>query len=67
MRIINAPQSQIDKLYWDEIDLSGEQASKLTPQQLAQRYAEYKVKRGTPLAPWLWDDEERLDKYHKIA
>lgn len=67
MRVLQVPQSQIDKMYFDEIGLSGEEASKLTPEQLAQRYAEYKVKRGTPLAPWSWNDEERLDKYHKVV
>ncbi|MBD5327920.1 MAG: JAB domain-containing protein [Bacteroides sp.] len=67
MRVLQVPQSQLDKLYFDEIDLSGEEASKLTPEQLASRYAEYRVKRGTPLAPWSWDDEERLDKYEKLA
>lgn len=67
MRVLQVPQSQIDKIYFDEIGLSGEEASKLTPEQLAQRYAEYKVKRGTPLAPWSWGDEERTDKYLKLA
>lgn len=67
MRVLQVPQSQIDKMYFDEIGLSGEEASKLTPEQLAQRYAEYKVKRGTPLAPWSWGDEERLNKYSESA
>ena len=67
MRVLQVPQSQIDKMYFDEIGLSGEEASKLTPEQLAQRYAEYKVKRGTPFAPWSWSDEERIDKYKKSA
>ena len=67
MRVLQVPQSQIDKIYFDEVDLTGEEASKLTPAQLAQRYAEYKVKRGTPLAPWSWGDEERLGKYNDLA
>lgn len=67
MRVLQVPQSQLDKMYFDEIGLSGEEASKLTPEQLAQRYAQYKVKRGTPLAPWSWGDEGRLAKYEKIA
>ena len=67
MRVLQVPQSQLDKLYFDEIGLNGEEASKLTPEQLAQRYAEYKVKRGTPLAPWSWGDEERLGKYEELA
>ena len=67
MRVLQVPQSQIDKMYFDEVDLTGDEASKLTPAQLAQRYAEYKVKRGTPLAPWSWGDEERLGKYNDLA
>lgn len=67
MRVLQVPQSQIDKMYFDDVDLTGEEASKLTPAQLAQRYAEYKVKRGTPLAPWSWGDEERLGKYNDLA
>lgn len=67
MRVLQVPQSQIDKMYFDEVDLTGEEASKLTPAQLAQRYAEYKVKRGTPLAPWSWGDGERLGKYNELA
>ena len=67
MRVLQVPQSQLDKLYFDEIGLSGEEASKLIPEELAGRYAEYKVKRGTPLAPWSWGDEERLGKYEEVA
>lgn len=67
MRVLQVPQSQLDKMYFDEIGLSGEEASKLTPQQLAERYATYKVKRGTPFAPWSWDDGERIDRYRKAA
>ena len=67
MRVLQVPQSQIDKMYFDEVGLSGEETSKLTPEQLARRYAEYKVKRGTPFAPWSWGDEERLDKYKDYA
>lgn len=67
MRVLQVPQSQIDKMYFDEVDLTGEDASKLTPEQLAERYARYKVKRGAPLSPWSWNDEERLAKYEKMA
>jgi N12 class adenine-specific DNA methylase/predicted nucleotidyltransferase len=67
MRIMQVPQSQLDKLYFDEVGLSGEEASKLTPKQLAQRYAAYQVKRGASLTPWSWGDEQRLGKYEKSA
>lgn len=67
MRVLQVPKSQLDKIYFDEIGLSGEEASKLTPQQLASRYARYKIKQGTPLAPWSWEDEERTAGYEKTA
>ena len=61
-RILQVPQSQIDKMYFDDVNLSGEEASKYTPAQLAERYARYKVKRGRLYAPWSWDDEEQTGK-----
>lgn len=67
MRVLQVPQSQLDKLYFDEVGLSGTEARKHSPIQLAQRYATYKVRRGTPFAPWSWDNEERLGKYEKTA
>ncbi len=67
MRVLQVPQSQLDKMYFDEVGLSGEEASRLTPRELAARYAEYKVKRGTVLTPWGWGDEERLGRYEKSA
>jgi hypothetical protein len=62
-----APQSQIDKLYFDEVGLSGEEASKYSMEELAERYARYKVKRGRFFAPWSWDDKEALGKAKKKA
>lgn len=56
-RFVNAPQSQIKDLYFDEIGMTGEEASHYTPQQLAERYAKYQVKRGRMIEPWTWGDE----------
>lgn len=67
MRILQVPQNQIDKMYFDEVGLSGDEVSNYTPAQLAERYAEFKVKRGRFYAPWAWDNEERLEKYRKKA
>lgn len=67
MRVLQVPQSQIDKMYFDEIGLSGREARGLSPREIAERYARYKVMRGTPLLPWTWDDEARLGKYEKRA
>ena len=61
-RILSVPQSQIDKMYFDEVGLRGDEVSKYTPAQLAERYALYKVKRGRFFAPWSWDDEELIEK-----
>ena len=61
-RILQVPQSQIDKMYFDEVGLSGDEVSKYTIAQLAERYAQYKVKRGRFFSPWSWGDEALLDK-----
>ncbi len=66
-RILQVPQSQIEMMYFDEVGLSGDEVSKYTPEQLAQRYAAYKVKRGRMIAPWSWDDDERLGKLEAKA
>ena len=66
-RILQVPQSQIDKMYFDEIGLSGDEVSKYTPAQLAERYAEFKVKRGRFFAPWSWDDEDQIGKFTEKA
>ena len=67
MRILQVPQSQIDKLYFDEIGLRGDEVSNYTPAQLAERYARYKIKRERFLTPWEWDDAEALEKQQKKA
>ena len=67
MRILQVPQSQIDKMYFDEVGLSGEDVGKYTPAQLAERYAHYKVKRGRLYAPWSWNDEETTGKQTEKA
>lgn len=62
-RILQVPQSQIDKMYFDEVGLSGDEVSKYTPAQLAERYAQFKVKRGRFFSPGSWDDEKRIGKF----
>ena len=58
-RILNCPQSQLDKIYFDELDLSGEEASRMTPEELAERYARYKMLREAPLTGWMRSGEAR--------
>lgn len=59
LRILNCPQSQIDKIYFDELGASGEEASRMTPREIAERYARYKVRRGAPLTGWAYGEEQR--------
>ena len=58
-RIINCPQSQIDKIYFDELNATAAEAQGMTPAEIAERYARYKMHRGAPLAGWAYTDEAR--------
>lgn len=58
-RIINCPQSQTDKIYFDELGATAAEASNMTPAEIAKRYAEYKIHRGAPLTGWAYSEEAR--------
>lgn len=58
-RILNCPQSQTDKIYFDELGATAEEAGKMTPEEIAERYAEYKIHRNAPLTGWAYSDEAR--------
>lgn len=58
-RIINCPQSQIDKIYFDELNATAAEAQGMTPAEIAERYARYKMHRGAPLTGWAYTDEVR--------
>jgi N12 class adenine-specific DNA methylase len=67
-RLLSCPQSQLEKVYFEELDMDALEASQLTPDQLAERYARYKVRRGAPLTGWAYGNEQRekiMDKYRK--
>jgi len=60
MRIINAPQSQVDNFIIDELGIGMDEAKKLPYDEIARRYARYKVNREAPITgPILYSDEER--------
>ena len=61
-RILNCPQSQLDKIYFDELSASGVEASKMTPSQIAERFARYKRHRSAPLTGWMYSDVAIADK-----
>ena len=67
-RIMNCPPSQLEKVYFDEINATGLEARNMTPQEIARRYADYKVMREAPMTGWMYDAEERKalqGKYEK--
>jgi hypothetical protein len=58
MRIMQMPQSAIDKMYIDELELSADEARKVDVRELAERYAQYKRRKNAPLTGWAYRDEE---------
>ncbi len=58
-RMLSVPQSQVEKIYFDELDMDALEASGRTPDELMQRYARYKMIREAPLTGWLRGEEER--------
>lgn len=66
LRLANAPQSSLDKYYIDELQMDGLEASRLSVQELAERYAEYKMRRGAGLFTPLYGlDPELREKVEK--
>ena len=61
MRILQTPQSQIDKLYKEEIGFAEDEGLDLRIHEFAERYAKYKVTRNAPLAKWLYSDEREKE------
>jgi N-6 DNA methylase len=61
-RVLNCPQSQLDKIYFDELSASGVETSKMTPSQIAERFARYKRHRSAPLTGWMYSDAAIADK-----
>ena len=57
LRMLQAPQSNIDKLFADEIDFTKDKGLDLTIEEFAKRYADYKYKRNAPYTFPLYTDE----------
>ena len=69
-RLLNCPQSQLQKLYLEELDMNGDEASRLTPVELAERYAAYKTIRETPMTGWMRgadDKNSSADRARKVV
>lgn len=57
MRIIHVPQSQLDRIYFDELGMNAREATGKSPAELAERYATYKARRANFATMWKYDDE----------
>lgn len=57
MRVIQCPQSQMDQVYFDELGMDAKEAQRMSPAQLAERYATYKARRANFATMWRYDDE----------
>lgn len=62
-RLINMPQSGIEKLWIDEVSMPADKAKQTIEQgnfyEIAKRYADYKVRRGAYATRWLYEDGAR--------
>ena len=68
MRVLQCPQSQVDKVYIDELDLTAEKGLDLSIADFARRYADYKVRRNAATLGWAYSDEareKRINTYEK--
>ena len=61
LRLISAPQTSLDQLYLDEIDMTALEAKDLTIPELAERYAKYKKAKGAGAMAPLYSLDPALD------
>ena len=65
-RLMNGPTATVDNLYIDELGMKGKDAKKLSYEELAKRYAEYKFGKNTFGLGKLYSDEEKQKKLKAI-
>ena len=65
LRIICAPQSQVDKLWIDELGLTKEEAGRMSLDQLARHYANYKMNHNAPWTSWAYGDARKAEIIEK--
>ncbi len=58
MRIAQVPQSQLEKIWLDELDCTGAEAKRLSPVESARRYARYKVMKGYEFTHWFMSEDD---------
>lgn len=67
LRITQCPQSQIDKIYVEQLGLNAHEASKLGIEETIQRFVDFKKMRNAPLTWWMYDEGMEGKLYEKYS
>lgn len=67
MRIAQIPQSVVDEFIIDEIGMTGREAKQHSAEEIAQRYADYKLHKNAPYTNYMYTDEEREKRLKNYA
>lgn len=65
-RIMQTPSGSMDMLYIDELGMFAHDARKLRMEDLAKRWARYKMMKDNPLLGWAYSEEEEKDIEEKL-
>ena len=68
LRVIMVPTESAQNVYLDELAMTAADAKKLSYDELAERYADYRFGKNTPMFGWAYSDEgekKRRDSYIK--
>jgi len=65
MRVLQFPQSGLDKMLIDELGIGKDDAAHADFMDIATRYARYKRRKQAPLLGWMYSDEEKATKEKK--
>lgn len=65
-RIFQAPSSSMDMLYIDELGMFAHDARRLKMEDLAKRWARYKMMKENPLLRWAYTDDEEKELEEKL-
>ena len=57
MRVLQVPQSQVDQIYIDELGMNADKARSMSPGEMAERYARYKINKEAGPLVWAYSDE----------
>ena len=68
MRAISVPQSQVDMVFFDDVELSAREAQGMTIDELAERYADFKLMHNEFATVFFYSDEfkaKRGERYRE--